>query len=32
MARLPRLMGGGRALELLLNADDIHRDLAERYG
>jgi enoyl-CoA hydratase/carnithine racemase len=32
MARLPRLMGRGRALEVLLGADDIHGDLAERYG
>src|SRR3954462_11664264 len=31
-ARLPRLMGRGRALEVLLGADDIHGDLAERYG
>src|ERR1700687_4136511 len=32
MARLPRLMGRGRALEVLLGADDITGDLAERYG
>ncbi len=32
MARLPRLMGRGRALEVLLAADDIPGDLAERYG
>jgi len=32
MARLPRLMGRGRALEVLLGADDIRGDLAERYG
>jgi enoyl-CoA hydratase/carnithine racemase len=32
MARLPRLIGRGRALEVLLGADDIHGDLAERYG
>jgi enoyl-CoA hydratase/carnithine racemase len=32
MARLPRLMGRGRALEVLLGADDVHGDLAERYG
>jgi enoyl-CoA hydratase/carnithine racemase len=32
MARLPRLMGRGRALEVLLGADDINGDLAERYG
>ena len=32
MARLPRLMGRGRALEVLLGAEDINGDLAERYG
>src|SRR6201991_1837901 len=32
MARLPRLMGRGRALEVLLSANDIDGDLAERYG
>ncbi|SDD52988.1 Enoyl-CoA hydratase/carnithine racemase [Cupriavidus sp. YR651] len=32
MARLPRLMGRGRALEVLLGADDINGDIAERYG
>jgi enoyl-CoA hydratase/carnithine racemase len=32
MARLPRLMGRGRALEVLVGADDISGDLAERYG
>jgi enoyl-CoA hydratase/carnithine racemase len=32
MARLPRLIGRGRALEVLLGADDINGDLAERYG
>jgi enoyl-CoA hydratase/carnithine racemase len=32
MARLPRLMGRGRALEVLLGADDIPGDLAELYG
>ncbi|MBR1225186.1 enoyl-CoA hydratase/isomerase family protein [Bradyrhizobium sp. AUGA SZCCT0176] len=32
MARLPRLMGRGRALEVLLGADDIGGELAERYG
>jgi enoyl-CoA hydratase/carnithine racemase len=32
MARLPRLVGRGRALEILLSADDVHGDLAERYG
>ena len=28
----PRLIGRGRALEVLLGADDIPGDLAERYG
>lgn len=32
MARLPRLIGRGRALEVLLSADDIPGDLAELYG
>src|SRR5437899_11536775 len=32
MARLPRLIGRGRALEVLLGADDIPGGLAERYG
>ena len=32
MARLPRLMGRGRALEVLLGADDISRDVAGLYG
>ena len=32
MARLPRLMGRGRALEVLLGADDISGDLAQLYG
>src|SRR5215831_4149415 len=32
MARLPRLMGRGRALEVLLGADDIPGELAEVYG
>ena len=32
MARLPRVIGRGRALEVLLGADDIGGDLAERYG
>jgi enoyl-CoA hydratase/carnithine racemase len=32
MARLPRLIGRGRALEVLLGADDIGADLAELYG
>jgi enoyl-CoA hydratase/carnithine racemase len=32
MARLPRLVGRGRALEVLLGADDIRGDVAELYG
>lgn len=32
MARLSRLVGRGRALEILLSADDFPGDLAERYG
>ena len=32
MARLPRLIGRGRALEILLGADDLPGDLAELYG
>ena len=32
MARLPRLIGRGRALEVLLGADDITGDVAELYG
>jgi enoyl-CoA hydratase/carnithine racemase len=32
MARLPRLIGRGRALEVLLGADDINSELAELYG
>ena len=32
MARLPRLIGRGRALEVLLGADDIGGDLAELWG
>jgi len=32
MARLPRLIGRGGALEVLLGADDIPGDLAVRYG
>src|SRR5882724_11301448 len=32
MARLPRLIGRGRALEVLLGADDIPADLAQLYG
>ena len=31
-ARLPRQVGRGRALEILLAADEINGDLAERYG
>lgn len=32
MARLPRLIGRGRALEVLLSSNDIDGDLAELYG
>ena len=32
MARLPRLVGRGRALEVLLSSDDISGELAEAYG
>src|SRR5271156_6509459 len=32
MARLPRLIGRGRALEVLLGADDVDGELAELYG
>lgn len=32
MARLPRLIGRGRALEVLLGSQDIGGDLAEAYG
>ena len=32
MARLPRLMGRGRALEVLLSSEDIRGELAELYG
>jgi enoyl-CoA hydratase/carnithine racemase len=32
IARLPRLLGRGRALEVLLGADDINGELAEKYG
>jgi enoyl-CoA hydratase/carnithine racemase len=32
MARLPRLIGRSRALEVLLGSDDIGGDLAEAYG
>jgi enoyl-CoA hydratase/carnithine racemase len=32
MARLPHMIGRGRALEVLLGADDIGGELAERYG
>jgi enoyl-CoA hydratase/carnithine racemase len=32
MARLPRLMGRARALEVLLSSDDIDGELAQAYG
>jgi enoyl-CoA hydratase/carnithine racemase len=32
MARLPRLVGRGRAIEILIAADDFDADTAERYG
>lgn len=32
MARLPQIMGRGRALEVVLTGNDIDGDLAERYG
>jgi enoyl-CoA hydratase/carnithine racemase len=32
MARLPRMIGRGRALEVLLGADDIGAELAQLYG
>ncbi|MER8634250.1 enoyl-CoA hydratase/isomerase family protein [Mesorhizobium opportunistum] len=32
MARLPRLVGRGRAIEILLGADGFNGELAERYG
>jgi enoyl-CoA hydratase/carnithine racemase len=32
MARLPRRIGRGRALEVLLGADDVNGDLAQLYG
>jgi enoyl-CoA hydratase/carnithine racemase len=32
MARLPRLMGRGRALEVLLGSEDIGGELAQAYG
>lgn len=32
MARLPRLIGRGRALEILLGADDVSGEQAELYG
>jgi enoyl-CoA hydratase/carnithine racemase len=32
MARLARLVGRGRAAEILLGADDVSAELAERYG
>jgi len=32
MARLPRLIGRSRAMEVLMSSDDIRADLAEAYG
>jgi hypothetical protein len=32
MARLPQLVGRGRALEILLSGHDVDGELAERYG
>jgi enoyl-CoA hydratase/carnithine racemase len=32
MTRLPRLVGRGRAIEILIGSDDIGGELAERYG
>src|SRR5580693_474273 len=32
MARLPRLIGRARALEVLLGSDDVRGDMAEAYG
>jgi enoyl-CoA hydratase/carnithine racemase len=32
MARLTRLVGRGRALEILLGGEDVPAALAERYG
>ncbi len=32
MARLPRLVGRGRAKEILIGADDFNAEFAERYG
>jgi enoyl-CoA hydratase/carnithine racemase len=32
MARLPRLIGRGRALEVLLGSDDVRGELAQAYG
>ena len=32
MARLPRLVGRGRAMEILIGADGFNGELAERYG
>jgi enoyl-CoA hydratase/carnithine racemase len=32
MVRLPRLVGRGRALEILIGADEFNGELAERYG
>jgi len=31
-SRLPRLVGRGRAIEILIGSDDINGDVAERYG
>jgi len=32
MARLPRMIGRGRAMEILMSGNDIDGELAERYG
>jgi enoyl-CoA hydratase/carnithine racemase len=32
MARLPRLVGRGRSIEILIGSDDITGELSERYG
>jgi len=32
MARLPRLIGRSRAMEVLMSSEDIHADLAEAWG
>lgn len=32
MARLPRLIGRGRAMEVLMTGSDVNGELAERYG